>query len=353
MRVATCTDIKQSWGHVKKDVEEKFSAKKLSELCCVNVIPRQILTSAQQDQDNLAAFMKGKLLKCIYENVSCLCCCLIAAAPHSALALHAKKRHALCQDTLPNIVTTAAIFSKMFSNVGPITATALLLEEGALKDFYLSAVRVQKDQIENIERKTRLQNNNVWKHERALRITASRAHELFTYKGQSWDLKISKFLTPSKYKSAAMVYGSKTEECARMCYASMRKCKVMKVGFVIDAEQPWLGCSPDGYVAEQSRLLEIKCPFNGKSMTLSEMLKTVKYLDENLDLKQNHSYFTQVQISMAVCKINVCDFILYSKYDNKCHITTISLNVEFVKNIVNKLNYIYFTKLLPVIFEKS
>ena len=84
MRVATRTDTKQTYGHVKKDVEQ-FSFRRLSDLCCVNVLPRKIITLAQQEQVNLAEFMKGKLLKCIYENVSCLCCCLIAAAPHSAL----------------------------------------------------------------------------------------------------------------------------------------------------------------------------------------------------------------------------------------------------------------------------
>ena len=51
--------------------------------------------------------------------------------------------------------------------------------------------------------------------------------------------------------------------------------------------------------------------------------------------------------------MSVCYIMVYSRYENKCHITTIPLNVEFVQNIVNKFNYIYFTKLLPVIFEKN
>lgn len=258
------------------------------------------------------------------------------------------------EDSRCNIITTPGeILSNIFEHNKLLFATILPLEEGAIKDFYLRTVCVQKTKIVEIEQKSRLQNNLVWKNERALRITASRAHELFTYKGQDWGRKLANFLTPSKYKSAAMVYGTKSEESARLCYATVRKCNVTKVGFVINADHPWLGCSPDGYVAEESKLIEIKCPYNGKQMPLCNMLHTVKYLDENFNLKKSHIYYTQIQISMAVCNVNCCDFIIYSKYDNKCFITTIPINVEFVENVVHKLKYVYFNKLLPLIFDKN
>lgn len=82
------------------------------------------------------------------------------------------------------------------------------------------------------------------------------------------------------------------------------------------------------------------------------MSRTVKYLDENFNLKSNHLYYTQIQISMAVTNVKCCDFVLYSEFDNKYHITTVYWNLDTVTNITNKLRSVYFVKLLPKIFEK-
>lgn len=277
----------------------------------------------------------------------------IIAAPNSALALHKKKRHTMCEVPKTQLTAPALFLPEMFKNDRIIYPTILVLQEGDIKNFYLSAVVVDKPKIEQIEQKTRLQNNSIWSFERSLRITASKAHTLFIYKGKDWDLKLDGFLRPSHYRSVAMRYGINTEESALCCYSRTTKCAVCKVGLMINFDQPWLGCSPDGYNIDQQKLIEIKCPLNGKDMLLTDMLQTVKYIDQNYNLKKSHMYFSQMQVAMAVTNIQYCDFVLYSKYEDKCYIITISLDYEFFSMVLAKLRNIYFDRLLPKIFAKK
>ena len=79
-------------------------------------------------------------------------------------------------------------------------------------------------------------------------------------------------LEPSTYASRAMQYGRAKEDAARLAYVVHQQStghpglRCSSVGFVVDAEEPWLGASPDG-VAQDSvstperGLLEIKCPY--------------------------------------------------------------------------------------------
>ena len=49
----------------------------------------------------------------------------------------------------------------------------------------------------------------------------------------------------------------------------------VKHGFWIDLTDPWLGGSPDGVIETKNEgvgLLEIKCPYTGKDMTVPEMV---------------------------------------------------------------------------------
>ena len=56
-----------------------------------------------------------------------------------------------------------------------------------------------------------------------------------------------------------------------------------------------LGASPDGMVGD--RVLEVKCPWTHRSHTIQEAVADdPKFcLDQNLELKENHDYFHQVQ----------------------------------------------------------
>ena len=67
------------------------------------------------------------------------------------------------------------------------------------------------------------------------------------------------------YKTVAMKYGLKHEEEAAKTYMSHFSLKISRVGIDINLSCPYLGCSPDRMVYDNSEddrfgLLEIKCP---------------------------------------------------------------------------------------------
>ena len=73
---------------------------------------------------------------------------------------------------------------------------------------------------------------------------------------------------------------------------------VAPASFVVDPDRPWLGASPDGYVADDA-LLEIKCPYGLRDHAAPVPFKTVP--------EQPH-YHAQMQIQMLVTRRTSCFF---------------------------------------------
>lgn len=95
------------------------------------------------------------------------------------------------------------------------------------------------------------------------------------------------------------------------------------VGLVISKE-PFLACSPDGIIfdGDSYELLEVKCPYSCEGSIIVNFKKReskVNYLvfDKKgvLHLKKNHKYNTQIQVSMYILNVRVCNFFVYSSED--------------------------------------
>lgn len=81
-------------------------------------------------------------------------------------------------------------------------------------------------------------------------------------------------------------------------------------------------------------------------------LDSCKYLQEQdgcLTVKKKHQYYAQVQLGMAVLNLKQSDFILYAPFDNSFVNIPIEYNEEYTKNLIQKLQYNYFHKMLHVI----
>lgn len=69
-------------------------------------------------------------------------------------------------------------------------------------------------------------------------------------------------------------------------------------------------------------ILEVKCPFCVKDMTVTDAVNSLKGFclekDENgnMRLKRDHAYFYQVQLQLFVTKKSYCDFILWTEKDS-------------------------------------
>jgi len=86
---------------------------------------------------------------------------------------------------------------------------------------------------------------------------------------------------------------------------------------------PFTAATPDGKIYEngQSGILEIKCPFSVRDTTIAEVLADIQEQDfflqindKNIELRQNHMHWFQVQVS---CWSQFCDFVTYTRQDMK------------------------------------
>jgi len=85
---------------------------------------------------------------------------------------------------------------------------------------------------------------------------------------------------------------------------------------VTNTSNPWLGYSPDGIIIDSNyspiKKIEIKCPFKGKNINLTDLINNLVYIEKNVDgslrLKKNHMYYPQVQMGLVMLNVETCDF---------------------------------------------
>ncbi|KAJ8685879.1 hypothetical protein QAD02_021672 [Eretmocerus hayati] len=146
------------------------------------------------------------------------------------------------------------------------------------KSFYKSDVEVSLDQAVQICLDTISQSDPRWKRERHSRMTASDAYLYISpwlkpAHAVNWNEKVRKYLTTDFKGNPATHYGSRMEPRARECYAKMVKQDVVLSGLMIDPAIPWLGFSPDGFVPNLNRIIEIECPHKFKDSPVHELIE--------------------------------------------------------------------------------
>ena len=84
-----------------------------------------------------------------------------------------------------------------------------------------------------------------------------------------------------------------------------------------------MGASPDGLVVDPGEaddpygLLEIKCPARAEKTSLLDLATKKEvcssfFLDKNLLLKRNHTYYYQVQGQLHITCHSYCDFVVWT-----------------------------------------
>lgn len=165
-----------------------------------------------------------------------------------------------------------------------------------LKECCVETVKILNCNCEEVCVKTKLYYSE-WHKERRFWITGSTCYQLYTYtsnKNPDWQKKCDSFFSPKNFRSEYTDYGKKTEGEARECFRKFTNKLVVETGLIICQQNPWLAYSPDGVIfkdGKPSELLEIKCPFLGKSKDIDTVLNSVigKFLiqdGENLSLKK-------------------------------------------------------------------
>lgn len=131
-------------------------------------------------------------------------------------------------------------------------------------------------------------------------ITASSVYKLFEKNDEYLQYIKEKASGISSFKgNEATYFGEVFEPVAREVYMYLTGEHVEEFGLIVNPDLPYCAVSPDG-VTESDRLLEIKCPY---SRTITGVIP--------------HHYFHQIQLQLAVCDCDECDFL-------ECKFTEIS-----------------------------
>lgn len=197
---------------------------------------------------------------------------------------------------------------------------------------------IEQEEIDLIEEKTRCQSSSpVWFAERVKRLTASNFGRLskltpFTNRGKlAREMMSGRLVT-----SSSLGHGLRYEPVAIFEYSKRFKTSVQKVGFFVDKDRPYLGCSPDGFAGDQL-LIEVKCPYVAKDRHISPM--TVPYLYQangTLKLKLNHDYMYQVQGQMHITGRKKCHLVIFTVID--LQVVVIDFDKAFVEEMLMKLD---------------
>ena len=191
-----------------------------------------------------------------------------------------------------------------------------------------------------------------WRQLRKFRLTSSKNFKQVASRKRDFERLTQSMLNEKVVQTAAMKYGLEHENEAAKAYVDATGNNVYLSGIVINPSAPYLACSPDGRVfdnsengPEQFGLLEIKCP---QATSFIEMPYLVEQ-DNKFYLKPVHMYFYQIQGQMGLTGAKWRDFMVYC--DNDYHIERIYFDTNFFDNMKWKLDTFYFTYFLPEVIR--
>ena len=115
----------------------------------------------------------------------------------------------------------------------------------------------------------------------------------------------------------AVQWGVTNEPEALKAFSLKTGLQVTETGVWLD-ESGILGASPDGLVEDDS-VLEAKCPYTQRNLTIAEAVKDSSFCLEEKDgmiqLKKDHVYWHQTQGHMFFTKRRKCYFVVWTLKD--------------------------------------
>lgn len=215
--------------------------------------------------------------------------------------------------------------------------------------------------------------NAVWAAIRKLRFTASNFGKIIAAAKRNRLTASLKKRLLSAYnleKRDPIQWGITHESVALTEYCKEGDVSVLRTGIWLH-ETGILGASPDGFVQgtfkdslnvyhQQAQcrispdIVEIKCPFSAKDMTVAAACTTIKdfYIvtdeDGSLTLKKTHDYWHQIQGQLHLSGTCCCDLVIWTLVDLK--IVRILKDDTWAQNISTMLDF-YFSKFLPSLSE--
>ena len=134
---------------------------------------------------------------------------------------------------------------------------------------------------------------------------------------------------------------------------------VKKCGLFISEHNNLIAATPDGIVQDPSNtshpqlLVEIKNPFSAKDKEIREDCNSSNFylqVDKtanNVQLKQRHDYYYQVQCQMYMYNTQWCDHDFAVRTNKDIHIQHMYRDSKWWGQQLSKLRQFYFSALLP------
>ena len=207
----------------------------------------------------------------------------------------------------------------------------------ACDNLFSSAANMDID-VQDVDIVTKGQSDNPeWHIQRRGAITATRFSAVMkvtsTEKVKSCSTFIKEILEPkpNTLKNVpAIKWGTKNESKAKEAFVKKvakdhKDFHIEEHGLMVYSDCKFIRGSPDGIIScacHGQVLLEIKCPFNARMMTVKEGVQQgkIKYLDivnGQIELKKNtpDGYYSQIQGLMGITGIKKCVFVIWTSRD--------------------------------------
>lgn len=210
--------------------------------------------------------------------------------------------------------------------------------------------------------------NALWAAIRKLRFTASNFGQIIGAAKRNRlteSLKKRILSTYNLERRAPIQWGITHERVGVSEYCKAGGVTVLPTGIWLH-ESGVLGASPDGFVQgdflkspivhHQQKdqpptlpaIIEVKCPFTAKDLTIAEACSSIKdfYLVKDvggLSLKMTHDYWHQIQGQLFLTRTECCDLVVWTTKD--LQIIRILKDKTWISNIATMLDF-YFTKFL-------
>ncbi|XP_023211357.1 uncharacterized protein LOC111614206 isoform X2 [Centruroides sculpturatus] len=232
------------------------------------------------------------------------------------------------------------------------------LSRTELENKLINEIKLTKQDIQLVESQTRDQaNEDLWWKYRKGRLTASLFGRILRCKTAHKSIVKDVMQYQEEPHANSIEWGKKNESVAKSLFVQRMlplhsNFQLSSTGLFIDEAQSFLAATPDGLVTCDccsSALLEIKCLYSKRHLSVREAKP--EFLDENLQLREEHEYYTQIQGQMGIAKVKECFFVCYSA--NDVHIQKINFNLVFWQHAVQKLSSFYFNYIVTEIFSES
>lgn len=218
-----------------------------------------------------------------------------------------------------------------------------------------------------IEQKTIGQFENLdWFRSKKGRISASIAKECCGQGNPA--AKIKKVITVGKVggkgRGPHMAYGIEHEDIAAEMFEQKLKAEnhevnLRKCGLFISIENPVLAASPDrvGTIDGEEVVVEIKClsasrdtdPKSAATKKQKDSNFAFRLIDNQLQVKQNHRYFFQVQMQMAVSRRQHAYMVIFTNESTPVEYTKVPFDEEFWAETQQKLLDFHSQYILPAL----